>query len=191
MKRYLYLFVLLLLFCQETYSISGRDYSTNLTMYVGETITLDPKSDCSASYCYFTGISCDSEAFEYESIAQTNSLGVQVLNGSKTGTYYRYKLTALQAGEYTATCFVQYYENMADYIHLSNTATYTIKVKERPQVESISIPPTLSLSLGNVYTFSPVINDTETGASTTLTWNSSNTSVATIDNNGKLSLSSS
>lgn len=187
MKRYLYLFVLLLLFCQEAYSISGRDYSTNLTMYVGETITLDPKSDCSASYCYFTGISCDSEAFEYESIAQTNSLGVQVLNGSKTGTYYRYKLTALQAGEYTVTCFVEYYENMADYIHLSNTATYTIKVKERPQVESISIPPTLSLSLGNVYTFSPVINETETGASTTLTWNSSNTSVATIDNNGKLS----
>lgn len=154
-------------------------------MYVGEIITLSPKSNCNASYCYGTSINYDEKAFHVERITQTNSLGFQNVNGSTTGTYYNFKLTALKAGKYTVTCHVSYYESMSGYKSKSNTATYTITVNEVPQVVSITnIPSVLSLYLGNVYSFSPIIY--ETGASTTLTWNSSNISVATIDGNGRL-----
>lgn len=59
--------------------------------------------------------------------------------------------------------------------------TYVITVVE---VKSIIIPNTVSLFLGEDYTFSPIISDK--GATTTLTWISSNNSAATIDGNGKL-----
>lgn len=60
--------------------------------------------------------------------------------------------------------------------------TYIVTVVE---VKSIIIPSTLSLYIGDSYTFTPSIVDN--GATTTLTWGSSNTSVATIDAKGKLS----
>lgn len=60
--------------------------------------------------------------------------------------------------------------------------TYSITVVE---VKSISIPSTLTLLVGQNYTFSPVITDA--AASTTLTWTSSNTSVATVNSSGFLS----
>ncbi|MBQ9186342.1 MAG: Ig-like domain-containing protein, partial [Prevotella sp.] len=53
------------------------------------------------------------------------------------------------------------------------------------EVKSISIPSTLTLLVGQNYTFSPVITDA--AASTTLTWTSSNTSVATVNSSGFLS----
>lgn len=61
------------------------------------------------------------------------------------------------------------------------TMTYNITVVE---VKSISIPSSLSLQLGDEYTFSPIITDAD--AITTLTWVSSNSSVATISENGTL-----
>ena len=164
------------MFCLEAYC--GSDYSTNKTMYVGASITLNPKSDCNADYCHFTGITYDTEAFLVEKIAQTNSLGSQVVNGSSTGTYYNFKLTALKAGTFSVTCRVQYYGSSSGYKSKSNKATYTITVKEVPKVVSISIPSTLTLSIGNTYTFSPTIY--EAGASTTLTWSSSNSNVVSV-----------
>ena len=181
MKKILYLLVPFLLFCQDAYC--GSDYSTSKTMYVGGNITLDPKTDCNASYVYHTSLGYDSEAFHVEYISHTNSLGFQNVNGSTTGTYSSYKLTALKPGIYTVSCVVQYFEISSGYNSKRNYATYTITVKEvppAPQVVSITIPTVLSLSLGDVYSFSPIIY--ETGASTTLTWYSSNTSVATIEN---------
>ena len=156
-------------------------------MYVGQDITLYPKSNCGADYCYNTYIDYDAGAFHVEKIAQTNSLGFQNNNGSSTGTYYNFKLTALKAGIYTVTCGVQYYESSSGYKNKRNTATYTITILEMPKVVSISIPSVLELSYGDSYSFSPIIY--ETGASTTLTWNSSNTLVATIDGNGQLTTS--
>lgn len=60
--------------------------------------------------------------------------------------------------------------------------TYSITVVE---VKSISIPNSIEIFVGDSYSFSPLITDA--GAVTTLTWNSSDTSVATIDTNGILS----
>ena len=51
-------------------------------------------------------------------------------------------------------------------------------------VTKITIPSTLTVKVGDTYTFSPVITDNR--ATTTLTWQSSNTSVATITSAGKL-----
>ena len=58
---------------------------------------------------------------------------------------------------------------------------------QEPKVNSISIPSTLSLDLnGNAsYTFSPTI-DADEGADTTVTWESSNTSVAQITSGGQV-----
>lgn len=52
-------------------------------------------------------------------------------------------------------------------------------------VVNIQIPTNLSLLLADTYTFTPVITDAE--ANTTLTWTSSNPSVATVSNKGVLS----
>ena len=183
MKRLFLLLIPLLLFALEGYC--GKDYSTSKTMYVGGTLTLKPKSDCSASYCYGTSIDCSSEAFQVEFVKQTNSLGFQNVNGSTTGTYNNFKLTALKAGTYTVTCSVQYFESSSGYNYKSNRATYTITVKEVPQVVSISIPSTLSMTVGENYTFQPTIY--ESGASTTLTWSSSNAGVAKVSSAGVLS----
>lgn len=52
-------------------------------------------------------------------------------------------------------------------------------------VIDIKIPDNLTLSKGDIYTYSPIITDAE--ANTTLTWTSSNTSVATVNYNGVVS----
>lgn len=52
------------------------------------------------------------------------------------------------------------------------------------EVKTVSIPSTLSLYISEHYTFSPMIIDAE--AVTTLSWTSSNTSVATISGSGTL-----
>lgn len=52
-------------------------------------------------------------------------------------------------------------------------------------VIDIKIPDNLTLSKGDIYTYTPIITDAE--ANTTLTWTSSNTSVATVNSNGVVS----
>ncbi len=51
-------------------------------------------------------------------------------------------------------------------------------------VSDIDIPANLSLTVGDNYTYSPIIKESE--ATTTFTWVSSDTSVATINSNGSL-----
>ena len=87
----------------------------------------------------------------------------------------RWNITALKSG--VTTINLMYSDVMTTPI-----ATYVITVVE---VKSISIPSMLTLLIGKNYTFSPVITDA--GASTTLTWTSSDNSVATINGNGYLS----
>ncbi|MBQ9362015.1 MAG: Ig domain-containing protein, partial [Bacteroidaceae bacterium] len=62
----------------------------------------------------------------------------------------------------------------------STNVIYNITVIEWPKVISITIPNSLSLNVGENYTFSPVI--AEPGANTTLSWSSTNPGVATVYN---------
>lgn len=94
------------------------------------------------------------------------------------GTHYynTYQITPLVEGTYT---FSQYlYDSSRGE---GATVRYSITVVD---VKSIAIPSNLSLSLGENYTFTPVIVDA--GATTTLNWLSSDISVATINSNGQL-----
>ena len=51
-------------------------------------------------------------------------------------------------------------------------------------IKNISIPPSVSLKIGEQYTFSPIIADAE--ATTTLTWQSCNETAASINSEGVL-----
>lgn len=62
--------------------------------------------------------------------------------------------------------------------------TAYVNVWKVVDVVDIRIPSAITLKPGETYKFNPVITDSE--AETTLTWNSSNSSVASIDQNGSL-----
>ena len=97
---------------------------------------------------------------------------------------YRYTLTPLKTGMYTfkETMYgcMPAYHSYGD--HWQYDIEYSINVVALTNI-NIGIN-NLTLYLGESYTFSPVITDSR--ATTTLTWISSNTSVATIDDNGVL-----
>ena len=92
--------------------------------------------------------------------------------------YYVYTLCATKTGTYT---FTDKYSGHWNGTATSATMTYYINVVD---VTSISIPNFMNLFMGDSYTFTPIVIHQD--AITTLTWQSSNTSVATIDANGQL-----
>ena len=94
--------------------------------------------------------------------------------------YYAYKLTANQTGIYTFKQNIEYYTQFEN-VSYNSEITYNITVVD---VVSIIISPSLTLHIGDNYTFEPTITDSR--ASTVLTWQSSNSFVATIDANGQL-----
>lgn len=103
--------------------------------------------------------------------------------GNYTCEYANYKMVPKKSGTYTCKFYVQYVP--AGYTKADTKTvylTYNITVLE---VKKISIPSTLSIVNGKKYTFSPIITDI--GATTTLSWSSSNSSVATINADGILS----
>lgn len=176
----------------------------NITVQAGESITLDPRSDvgctkvngwagCAIATSYTTS---DDNAFSitYEQTSVNFSPYKLNGNGSSTGYYRIYNLTANKRGNYTFTCKVTYLKervyktkellNGSHYWGISGvvSATYNITVID---VTSISIPNTLTKTIGDAYTFSPVITDN--GATTKLTWQSSNTSVVTVNSSGVMS----
>lgn len=111
-----------------------------------------------------------------------------------TGSYTTYSVTALKTGTYvitgSASSCTSYTSKMqsvywTDYsitARASGSFTCTVTVVD---VTSVSIPGVLQINLEDTYTFSPTIIDNR--AKTSFTWQSSNTSVATINSSGKLS----
>lgn len=111
----------------------------------------------------------------------TGHTGVTISNTDKTvasATYSNgwFTVKGLKIGN--CTVVRRSYSKTSDTYY---TYTYNVKVVD---VTSVTIPSTLSLTLGEVYTFSPVI--ALEGATANLTWMNSNSSVATIDKNGKV-----
>ena len=95
-----------------------------------------------------------------------------------SGCSGKWAITGQKAGVST----IRYYLDFGSSPIIQNSRnSYIITVVG---VNNITIPQSLSLSIGENYTFSPVITDV--GATTTLTWVSSNTNVATVDANGCL-----
>ena len=178
--------------------MSGQHTST-MTVTVGQTFTINPVSlsgisssnvlTGSATFPDTPGLAVTSTYHSVHIVGQ-NKPG---WSNSLDGGYTTYSVTALQTGTYTITGSAS---RCKSYGH-TQSGTYTsYYIKERESgsftctvtvvdVTSIYLPSTLSVGLGNQYAFSPVITDSR--ATTTLNWQSSNASVATIDNAGCMS----
>ena len=187
MKRVftLFLFITLIFF-----DVLGGTYNHTKTVTVGETFELNP--------VYASGYSTDKALSGYATfpdgdafaVASTShSFTIQSFMGvNVTGRYNTYKVTALKAGTYTITGGCTICKELG-------FSTSGVWVKEREygyfnmtvtvvDVTSVYIPENVSVSVGDTYTFSPIITDSR--ATTTLTWQSSQTEVATISEDGVL-----
>ena len=185
MKKLIYL----LLFCVSALPLSANDYTFGRVYTVGKTYTIDPATDLNIPNTVQDYISwqyggkglnnvkyvvSDATAFSIVPIANHFDYG-----GSNGINYYSFQITPQKTGQYT------FYQELSQVKGVSltyhHTVTYNITVVN---VTKITIPSTLTVKIGDTYTFSPVITDNR--ATTTLTWQSSNTSVATITSAGKL-----
>lgn len=200
MKKWLF-FLLFLAPCFRSWSYfeSTKTYnsvSKDITVTVGQSIVINPVSDIGMSWSDALGCPTsasytvsDNAAFAITPTKKRTSWNWYKVNNSTEGYYYTYNLVANKLGTFTFTGRVYYiYQTTRDgtiytAYTKSTTAVYNITVVD---VTSISIPNVLTKNVGDTYTFSPIITDSR--AETTLTWLSSNTSVATIDANGTMTV---
>ena len=184
MKRLGFLLLFLSLiqksFCGGYHEYNGNshiydDVVINVVMQLGETKTFNPLSDLQVSTNDGEG-GCTSTDYEVSNIS---AFDVSVTKRKWYDKYDLYKVKALKAGSYQFKGIVHYiakiYSGIGLTIYGKSTATYNITVVE---VTSINIPSTLSMDPGDENIINPVITDSR--AKTTLTWSSSNESVATV-----------
>lgn len=188
--------LLTLSFClsQNAYG-GGIQIEESIYMTVGSTTTINPWSVVKSKY---SGFSCAST--RTMEISDNTALLVSQGTTTKTryptiddnpgyreGSFCTYKIKAFKSGIYTVNTYVSCAKKegfmptkytVGDFFVL-----YHVIVSEAPKVTSISIPGNLTLKQGESYTFSPKIY--KEGASTTLSWTSSNASVVSV-NNGKI-----
>lgn len=154
----------------------------------GRSIVLNPVSDLGAKTSKSGGLVglvqstsytlSDTQAF---SVSEKDKTTSYISQNHGWGHYSIYTLTAQKAGSFTFTGKVSYVDDDTTVSGMSlisfgtSTVTYNITVID---VTSVSIPSTLSLKVGDYTTIDPVITDSR--ATTTFTWTSDNTSVATI-----------
>ena len=192
---------LLFLMCIGFYATSRAGTYTKIVT-VGETFEIDPV-DLSIVWTWSDkGILSGSASFP-----ETNGLAVSATKHNTTivsnawgddlsGSYTTYSVTALQTGTYVITGSVSVCTDYEKYTIYKNGYPYpayrvtgrrygsftcTVTVVD---VTSICIPSEVSVNVGCTYTFSPIITDNR--ATTTLTWQSSQTEVATISAEGVL-----
>ncbi len=175
----------------------GENKTISQTVYVGSTFSVNPVSICGFSTSKaMSGVANFpiGNAFSVASSYHTVQLAGNSTNGFKGG-YNTYEVTALEIGTYTITggstiCTevgwsigsggTSYWAKKTEY----NSFTLTVTVKPVPQVTQIILPSAYTATIGDNYTFSPQI--VEAGATTNLSWYSSNASVATISSSGNL-----
>lgn len=152
------------------------DVSKSLTVTVGKTFTLNPPSDLGLSSSHVTN-----GTYNYSiSNASYCTITSEWKTGNSSysdGKYRVYKVTTTKTGTFTFSQKISYYRNGYSG---DATVTYTINSVD---VTNINLGTTsLSMHIGDVYSFSPTITNSQ--ASTTLSWISSDTSVATITSSG-------
>lgn len=191
-NRYLRIATLLLLLCTCNFVFGSVTIEKTIYLTVGGSTTINPWSVVNSST---SGFSCIST--KVMSVSDNSALAVSTSSTTKTryptlyqtsgysdGFYSTYKVQALKVGSYTVNAYVYCTKREGymptKYIIGDYFVLYHVVVTEAPKVVSITIPNSLSLTIGESYTFTPVIS--ETGASTTLTWSSSNPSVVSVNN---------
>lgn len=200
MRKAIFSFCLIMTFIQAVYgsntTIRGiylPDVTKNIVVQKGCIVSLDPAADIGAIKKWNGDLKglvkttsykmSDNQAFHVKEKI------VNVYYDSDLGRcdYGIYTLTALKAGNYKFYGDVTYVSepSRAPNGHIYNafltgTVTYIITVID---VTSVNIPSSLSLKTGDYYVFNPVITDSR--CTTTFSWTSDNSSVASI-NNGTL-----
>ena len=193
MKKAL-LSLLLCTFSFHLYAISYTNKTKELYLTVGVPYTVTPYIDLSIPENYINeshklelgrGQSYDHQP--YYSVSDESAFSIlstcvlsTIWYGKSYATEYSYTLTPQKTGYYTFSSPVSWYININD--ESTSTMTYNITVVD---LTALTLGTnTLSLYLGETYNFVPTL--THPKATTSLTWVSSNTSVATIDGNGLL-----
>lgn len=157
------------------------DSQKEIIVTVGESFTINPYADWGipfADLLYSSDYSISDElAFD---------ITPRVLNMQYGQTYQYCELRALKAGVYTYEETINYMKEIpGTYGIKQNTRLTIMYVINVVDVIHISIPNNLSLIVGEELALSPIITDSR--ATTTLTWQSSNTSVAAVSENGTIS----
>lgn len=186
-------FCLLTLFCSFAHPLKAVDFiHKHITVTIGESFIINPKNDAnleSGYKCLSTYIEKNSDpaALSINEASKTTVQMVPFYNDTyQTGFFCTYKVDTYKTGDYEIVCGVRAFKKEFSSLYdASYYITYHISVVEKPKVVSIAIPNTLTLTVGEGYTFSPIIN--EPGAETTLSWYSSNQAVATVSPNGMVS----
>ena len=161
-----------------------------VNVIVGESFIIYPKSDSNISSeykCYSTFIQqYETAFFTISEYTRTKVDRVPWYNNMYIEGYYcSYQVTAQKTGESEIVMGVSTYKKGNDGLYPQSCyVKYHVTVSEKPKVVSISIPNTLSLKVGSSYTFTPIIY--ENGASTSLSWSTSNSSVVSVTKNGKI-----
>ena len=184
MKRIL--FVLLCIFASNMVQAAGYDRSIALTVTVGVPFTLTPSTDLGLSPANVMGQFLEVDGKRVEDLyyvsdpsACTISYTTSKANSRYQDAYvYTFTITATKAGTFVfKKGFLGNFGNVSS----GATVTYTINAID---VSSINIPSVQTLTVGDTYAFSPVI--IPTNATPALSWSSTNPSVASVDNNGKV-----
>ena len=174
-------FLMSTLYCSAAFEKTVR-------VTVGNSFTISPWSDVQSS---FSGFTCYSTAYKYEdatafsvkesSRTKTRYPTLYATSGYSDGYYCTYRVEALKTGTYILYGYANSSKReFSNSIQGNATIIYHVIVEAPKVVTSITIPSDLTLKIGESYTYSPVIY--ETGASTTLTWASSNNSVVSVNN---------
>jgi uncharacterized protein YjdB len=144
-----------------------------------QTFTIVPPADLQMELYYPSNYISD---YGYYTVSDELALSVNptkyVYDPNSSSCYHTYQVTAKETGNYIFKVTVS---KMVNNLGTPETLTYNITVVD---VTNITMQGSLSLFIGESYVMSPVITDSR--ATTTLTWISSNTSVATVDEGGTI-----
>lgn len=143
-----------------------------VTMKVGETMTL------------YLPSSITSKAIKGSTWTSTRNDEIEVLSQ----TSYSVRVKAIKSVPSTTTCLIHcqyyYYESRGTFTYM-RTGIYDIKIETIPiNPVSISLPSSVSIIVGRSKNLTATI--TPTNAETELTWSSSNSSIITVSQEGRI-----
>ena len=186
MKRILLLFMFMGLSLYSFSSPNVQKITIQHVVEIGKSIVIDPLADIKynrSQLYYMSGMlnTSNSEAYTTTnfSFSTETYIGSYTVNGS-TGRCdgFVYTITPQKVSTSSFSIKVVAVIPPIDYSHFE--ITYTIIAID---ITNISIPKDLSLTVGESYTFEPVITDSRAEAK--LTWASSNSSIVSITQDGK------
>ena len=168
----------------SVYATTYPDVTKSITMMIGASEAINPYADAGISASVYESMDYKMYSMNSE-IIDNSAFTVNSTQHAASGNnyYYIYKLDALRKGTFRMIVTLRY-TNKTDsgtFMNTPLTVTYNINVVD---VTQINMPSSLNLQPGDTYTLTPQI--LETGATSVLTWTSSNTGVAIVNNSGAI-----